>query len=443
MSLFLNKSARFAKSSKPQNEQSQKLSHQQDDAAKNQSKRPLILFTGGGTGGHVYPNVALVPEFEKRGFDVAYIGGEESAIERKIARDNGIKYYAIPTVKLVRGASLQALKNNLQIPSKLKKSVQKASEILAKIRPDCVFSKGGFVSLPVVLAAKKANIPTFAHESDLTLGVANKIAKATGATILKANPNSQFDGIFVGMPLRKNLVYKDKNAACNRLEINNPFKKPILLVLGGSSGASAINEAVKINLERLTSKYFVLHVTGKNKSDKTCDCGDSTHEKRNNRNPNCKTNDVRRQNCSDSGGCQYGENRNNKRNGSYLQFEYADDIALFYTVCDVVLSRAGATSVFEISSLGKKAVFVPLPKGASRGDQIFNAELAKDFGATIVKQDSSFCDNLPKAIDKAMQNPPMKEICADANGKIADMVCDRLRRGEKCTDKKPSPNGSP
>ena len=251
-----------------------------------------------------------------------------------------------------------------------------------------------------MLAASKAHIPIFAHESDYTLGLANKIAKLKGATIFKANPNAKFDGVFVGMPLRENLLRKDKAEVQKTLNINNPFKKPVLLVFGGSSGASAINEAVKKNIKSLTSKYYVLHVTGKNKDEKI------------------SAND-------------------------YRAFEYADDISLFYTACDVILSRAGATSVFEISSIGKRAVFVPLPKGASRGDQIYNADLAKEYGGIVLKQDSSFCDNFVGAIETAMQNPPMKPIKHDSNGKIADVVCDKLRRGEKCKNKKPSPNGLP
>lgn len=359
-----------------------------------------ILFTGGGTGGHVYPNLALVPEFEKRGFEIAYAGGEGNTLERRLARDAGIKYYAVPSIKLVRSMSGAAIKNNLKIPVELSRAVKKAKDVLDQIKPDCVFSKGGFVSLPIVLAASKAHIPIFAHESDYTLGLANKIAKLKGATIFKANPKAKFDGVFVGMPLRENLLRKDKAEAQKTLNINNPFKKPVLLVFGGSSGASAINEAVKKNIKSLTSKYYILHVTGKNKDEKI------------------SAND-------------------------YRAFEYADDISIFYTACDVILSRAGATSVFEISSIGKRAVFVPLPKGASRGDQIYNADLAKEYGGIVLKQDSSFCDNFVGAIETAMQNPPMKPIKHDSNGKIADVVCDKLRRGEKCKNKKPSPNGLP
>lgn len=163
----------------------------------NSQNRPIIVFTGGGTGGHVYPNLALVPEFGKRGFCAVYVGGEGNTIERKLARDAGIKYYAVPTIKLVRSMTIAGIKNNLKIPSTLKKSVEKANEILAKIKPCCVFSKGGFVSLPVVLAASKTHISVFAHESDLTMGLANKIAQLKGATILKANPKSKFGGELV------------------------------------------------------------------------------------------------------------------------------------------------------------------------------------------------------------------------------------------------------
>ncbi len=367
--------------------------------AVNEASRRVILFTGGGTGGHVYPNLALVPEFEKRGFEIAYVGGSGDTIEKRLATKCGIKYFEIPTIKLVRSMSLAAIKNNVKIPSSLAKAVRSASDVLQKVKPDVVFSKGGFVSLPVTIAASKAKIPVFAHESDLTLGLANKIAKLKGATVLKANPDSKFDGIFVGMPMREPLIYDDKKQALKKLGVEN-HGKPVLLVLGGSSGASALNEAVRHNLKKLTSKYFVLHVTGKNKVDDTTAC-------------------------------------------DYIQFEYANDVALFYTVCDLILSRAGATTVFEIASLKKKAVFVPLPKSVSRGDQLFNAELARLHGATVLKQDSTFFDDLPIAIETAMQNSCMKPIMRNANGKIADIICATLRRGEKCTDKKPSPSGLP
>lgn len=161
---------------------------------------------------------------------------------------------------------------------------------------------------------KKLGIPVFAHESDLTLGLANKIAMQKGAIMLKANPHSKFKGTFVGMPLREELFCKDKTKALKILGINNPTNKKVLLILGGSLGAQAINDAVVSNIDELTKNYFVLHVFGKNKAQKISHDG-------------------------------------------YKCFEYADDISAFYAVSDIIVSRAGATAVFEISVL-KNALFL-------------------------------------------------------------------------------------
>ncbi|MCM1306653.1 MAG: UDP-N-acetylglucosamine--N-acetylmuramyl-(pentapeptide) pyrophosphoryl-undecaprenol N-acetylglucosamine transferase [Bacteroides sp.] len=364
-----------------------------------------IIFTGGGTGGHIYPNLALIPEFVKRGFKVAYIGGTGKPMERRLAEEQGIKYYGVPTIKLVRSLSLSAIKNNIKIPFTLSGAVNEASELLKKLKPAAVFSKGGFVSLPIVIASKKLKIPVFAHESDLTLGLANKIAKQCGATLLKANPHARFDGIEVGMPLRADLFGVDKTSAKSRLGILTSRK--ILLVLGGSSGAKFLNDEVEKHIKELTQKYFVLHVSGRGGiSEKQTDRKSSVDSRKN-----------------------------------YLRFDYADNIADFYAASDLVISRAGATAVYEISALKKRAIFVPLPKGVSRGDQIFNAELAEEYGGITLCQNESFSDNFLRTIENALQNPPMRAISADANGKIADLICDSIRRGEKCKDKKPSQNG--
>lgn len=357
-----------------------------------------VVFTGGGTGGHIYPNLALANEFEKRGYSPVYVGGEGDTMEHRLADRNGIPFFGVKTVKLVRSLSPSAIKNNLSIPFTLKKSVKNAIQILKEQNPCAVISKGGFASLPAVLGASKLKIPVFAHESDMTLGLANKIAKAKGAIILKANPTAKFDGEFVGMPLRRSLFHADRAAAMKRLGITTD--KEIVLILGGSSGAQALNEVVERHIKSLCAKYFVLHVCGKGKGKNV------SHE-------------------------------------NYRSFEYADNVADFYAVSDVVVSRAGATAVFEISALKKRALFIPLPKGISRGDQIDNAYLAQEYGGHVLMQDESFFDNFLPAIQKALKNPPMMCISNDANGKIADIVCDKLRRGEKCKNKKPSPNGSP
>lgn len=360
--------------------------------------KPVIIFTGGGTGGHIYPNLALIPEFEKRGFSAAYVGGVGDTQEKRLAALYGIPYFEVPSIKLVRSMSLKAVKNNLKIPFEMSGCIKAAVALLKRLKPCAVFSKGGFVSLPVALAAAKLNIPLFCHESDLTLGLANRIAAAKGATVFKANPNSKFNGELVGMPLRDSLFSYSKQIAKKGLGL--PPDAKVLLIIGGSSGAQAINDAVAKNLDALTSRWLVLHICGNGKSTNL---------------PN--------------------ETQN------YRRYDYADNIAMFYAASDAVLSRAGATAVYEISALKKRAVFVPLPKGISRGDQLDNAALAQDYGACVLYQNEHFCDDFVPSIEKAFQKPPMRALCTDANRKIADTVCASIRRGEKCKDKKPSQNG--
>ena len=194
---------------------------------------------------------------------------------------------------------------------------------------------------------------------------------------------------------------------------------------------------MKKHIDELTKKYFVLHVCGRGafNNDKT-----NVTNTNDNLAINCKntsTNDNAPNDNSDS-----GTFKSKRTEGAYLCFEYADNIADFYAASDVVVSRAGATAVYEISALKKRAVFVPLPKGVSRGDQIFNAQLAEEYGAFTLCQNEQFSDNFLSTIEKALQNPPMRALSSDANGKIADIVCDSIGRGEKCRNKKLSPNGS-
>lgn len=400
-----------------------------------------IVFTGGGTGGHIYPNLALIPEFERRGYKAVYIGGEGNPMERKLAQQNGIKYRGVPVIKLVRSLSPSALSNNLKIPFTLSKAVGEARKLLSEFKPVAVFSKGGFVSLPVVMAAKRLDILVFAHESDLTLGLANKVAKHYGAKILKANPHANFEGEVVGMPLRDSLFNCQKTQA--KLKLGISTAKKVLLVLGGSSGAQFLNEQIKKLFDKLTGKYFVLHVCGRGGISQTANSsnGNATG------NPSIKP--ISSSNNSGYKNSIHSTTKNESNlnssiysNSSYMSFEYADNISDFYAASDVILSRAGATAVYEISALKKRAIFVPLPKGVSRGDQIFNATLAEEYGGHTLCQNEQFSDNLLPAIEKALQNPPMHAICNDSNGKIANIVCDSIRRGEKCKNKKPSQSGS-
>ena len=195
-----------------------------------------------------------------------------------------------------------------------------------------------------------------------------------------------------GMPIREELFCKD--GTVTRRVLGIPSGRKVLLVVGGSSGAEFLNDAVRQLLPALTSLCTVIHVTGKGKFSDT------------------------------------------ERRDGYIPLEYSDDMGSLYAASDVVLSRAGATAVAEISALKKRAVFVPLPKGISRGDQIPNAELTRRYGATVLAQDDKFIHKLYPVVKKAFDSAPMKRIADDANGKIAELVDDTIRRGVKCKDKK-------
>lgn len=343
-----------------------------------------ILLTGGGTGGHVYPNLALLPYLEKE-YDVVYVGGEGNTLEKRLSEKAGISYYAVPGVKLVRSLSPKAVLNNLTIPTALARCIAKSKRLLLDLEPSLVFSKGGYVALPVVISARMLGIPVICHESDLTLGLSNKIGKLLGAKILTANPKSK-EGAHVGMPLRDEL-FEGKNL---RKSLHVKDGTPVLLVTGGSSGAKALNDFVFSHLDELTKKYFVLHLTGKGYSP-------PAHE-------------------------------------NYHPIAYSDDMPSLYRTADVIVSRAGATALFELSALSKKAVFVPLPKTASRGDQLLNADLALEYGGFVVLQED--IEILPSAISSALVSPPMQSLQTDTNGKILRAIRDSIRRGELCSNKK-------
>ena len=345
-----------------------------------------IILTGGGTGGHIYPNIALIPTLKKEGFDIVYVGGEGDTLEKRICNEMGIEYHSLPAVKLARGISAKSICNNLTIPFVLMKSFASGKKLMKSLRPDVIFAKGGFVSLPLILTHGKT--PLICHESDPTLGLANKIGKVMGGKILTSNPMTK--GEFVGVPVREDILGVERDRARKKLNISK--KDTVLLVVGGSSGASAINKAVSEKINQLTKKYVVLHIYGKN--------GDGIPQK----------------------------------TDRYIPLPYADNMGELYAVSDVVLSRAGATALAELSALEKKVLFVPLPKGVSRGDQLDNAILAKKYGGRVLYE--SEIKRLVHEIDKTLSIPPMKPMFSDTNGKIVKIICDSIVAGELCKNKK-------
>ncbi len=288
-----------------------------------------ILFTGGGSAGHVLPNLALIEEILSTGeADVAYMG--TNGIEKRLVAEWKIPFYEIQCPKLIRAGGFDGLRRNLTVPSKLRKAQDNAAEGLRIVRPDVVFSKGGYVALPVVFAARKLGIPCFAHESDFSPGLTNKLCARKCETVFTSFPETAKKlphGKYSGAPIRRSVLSATKAEARKKLDI--PFHANVLLIFGGGSGSVAVNEAVFRQIQTLTKTFFVLHVCGTGNA--------AAHHIKN-----------------------------------YRQFEFVSDMGTAYTAADVVVSRAGAGSVFEILTLKKPALFIPL-EGQTRGDQLENA----------------------------------------------------------------------
>ncbi|MCL2587160.1 MAG: UDP-N-acetylglucosamine--N-acetylmuramyl-(pentapeptide) pyrophosphoryl-undecaprenol N-acetylglucosamine transferase [Firmicutes bacterium] len=287
-------------------------------------KRVLVM-TGGGTAGHVIPNLALAPLLENE-FEIHYIGSR-NGIEKKLVKDFGLPYYGISTGKLRRSLSPAAIFKNLAMPFKVLKGMQEAKAYLKRIKPDLVFSKGGFVSYPVVRAASNLGISVILHESDLSLGLANRKSLKYATKILTSFQKTaeKVDGIWTGSPIRQNLYSeRPKNAHTNNL-----------LIMGGSLGAKAINDAIK---DEICDKWKVLHITGRGK-------------------------------------------RTNIKHPNYEQIEYTDDMRGILAWADIVVSRAGSGAIFELLAQRKPSILVPLSTG--RGDQIENATEVASWGVSL------------------------------------------------------------
>lgn len=302
-----------------------------------------IVFTGGGTAGHIYPIVALLPYFKN--YDIHYIG--TNGMEREIiSKCKGVIYHEIPAVKLVRKLTLK----NLLIPFKLLSSIKKTKKVLREISPNVIFSKGGYVAVPVVLAGRRLGIPVVSHESDLSMGLANKIilkkCNAMCTTFLettKVRPKC----IHTGQPIRQDIL---DGIACN---IKNKFtnNNPVLLIIGGSLGARFINQKITENIDRLLQDFNVIHITGRG-----------------------NLSEIEREN--------------------YIQIEFAERIADYYACADIVVSRAGSGVINELLYLRKPMLLIPLSKKCSRGDQIENANLFKKLKYAEVIEEEQWTNQL-------------------------------------------------
>ena len=316
-----------------------------------------IVLTGGGTAGHVTPNLALLPSLQERGYEVHYIGSY-NGIEKKLIEGAGIPYDGISSGKLRRYFDLK----NFSDPFRVIKGYAEARALLKKYRPDVVFSKGGFVAVPVVLAAKHYKIPTIIHESDMTPGLANKICIPSAAKVCCNFPETlQYlpadKAVLTGSPIRRELLQGDRLTGLNFTGLS--AAKPIIMVIGGSLGAVAINNAVRELLPKLLQKYQVIHICGKGHLDESL---------------------IGRP--------------------GYVQYEYVDaPLRHLFAAADIVLSRAGANSICEILALRKPNVLIPLSAAASRGDQILNADSFARQGFSKVLKEEDLSD---KALSTAV-----------------------------------------
>ncbi len=298
-----------------------------------------IVLAGGGTAGHVTPNIALIPALKKAGFtDISYIGTK--GIEKELITKEGIPFHEIQAGKLRRYIDMENIKDIFRII----KGTRQAKKLLKQLKPDVVFSKGGFASCPVVWSAKKLKIPVVAHESDITPGLANKLSLPSASKICYAFPETkahlpQDKAVYTGIPIRPAFFKGDKQKGLSFLGFSG--EKPLLTIIGGSQGSKFLNDTVRGNLDTLLNTFDICHLCGK----------DNTNASLLNRE-------------------------------GYKQFEYVHgELADIMQATDLFVSRAGATTLFEILAMQKPAVLIPLSKG-SRGDQILNANSFEKQGYT-------------------------------------------------------------
>lgn len=310
-----------------------------------------IVLTGGGTAGHVTPNLALIPRLQQNGFAVHYIGTENGIERSLVATYTGVTYHAVASGKLRRYFSWR----NFTDPFRVVKGLFQAAKIVKREKPEVIFSKGGFVSVPVVIGAWFAGAPVILHESDYSPGLANRISAPFAKKILVTFDDTLKSvgkkGIHTGTPIRSTLFQGDRQTGfslCGFAE-----DKPVLLVMGGSQGAAALNKAILSALPRLLGHFSVVHLCGEGKVDESVSSLDS-----------------------------------------YKAFSYlGPELPHILAISDVVVSRAGANAVFEFLALKKPCLLVPLPAHSSRGDQIQNARYFHERGYAHVLQQESITDS--------------------------------------------------
>ena len=315
---------------------------------KDKSVMKKIVMTGGGTAGHVTPNIALFPSLKEAGYDITYIGSYEG-MEKRLIENCNIPYIGISSGKLRRYFDWK----NFSDPFRVLHGYFQAKRILKREKPDVVFSKGGFVSVPVVLAAKSRHIPAIIHESDITPGLANKLAMRGAVKVccnfpetVKYLPSEK--AVLTGCPIRHELLDGNADKAKDFCGFTDK-EKQVLLIIGGSLGSQFINNAVRGSLDTLLAEFNIIHLCGKGNLDESL----------------------------------------TSRSG-YAQFEYiSEELPDLFAAANLIISRAGANAICELLALRKPNILIPLSAAASRGDQILNAKSFESQGFSYVMEEES------------------------------------------------------
>lgn len=346
-----------------------------------------IILTGGGTAGHVTPNIALLPELEKRGYEIHYIGSK-TGIEKELISNFDIPYYGISSGKLRRYFDVK----NFTDPFRILKGYAEADKLIKKIQPDVIFSKGGFVTVPVVKAAKRRHVPCVLHESDISPGLANRLCLSSATAICANFPETlenlpEDKAYLTGSPIRRELF------SGNRLKgldfCGFTANKPVILVIGGSLGSVRVNEAVREILPRLLERYQIIHLCGKEKVDASLEGTEG-----------------------------------------YVQYEYIQkELCDLLDAASIVISRAGANAICELLALHKPNILIPLSLEASRGDQILNAASFERQGFSyVIKEEELTSDKLFEAVQYVDENSQKyKDAMSDSDqqnavARVADII---------------------
>ena len=352
-----------------------------------------IVLTGGGTEGHVTPNIALLPRLQELNYEVHYIGSRDG-IEKKLIQELGIPYYGISSGKLRRYFDPK----NFSDPFRVIKGYQEARKLMKNLKPDILFSKGGFVSVPVVLAARHCHVPAILHESDMTPGLANKLCIPSAAKICCNFPETvsclpSGKAVLTGSPIRQELLTGSRLAALNFTGFS--ANRPVILVMGGSMGAAAVNDAIRAILPRLLDRFQVIHLCGKGKTDPSL-----------------------------------------SQTPGYVQYEYIKgELRDLFALADIVVSRAGANAICELLALRKPSLLIPLSAAASRGDQILNARSFERQGFSKVLEEEAITEEVlfnsicqlyeeRESYEKAMEGSSQ----SNAIEAIVDLICQLTKK---------------